>query len=69
MSITITLTESEAARICYALSVEADRNNRGAWDQKNSGALNVASGRLQAIFEAARDEALAVVRRIEREMV
>jgi hypothetical protein len=63
--ITLTLTESEAARICYALEAEANEANRRAWDEKKNGALLVASGRLQMIHEAARDEALRVVRRIE----
>jgi hypothetical protein len=63
--ITIQLTESEAARICYALEAEASESNRRAWDEKKNGALSVASGRLQMINEAARDESLGIVRKIE----
>ena len=66
--ITITLTEAEAARICYALAAEASESNRKAWSEKRKGTLSVASGRLQLIHEAARDEALGIVRRIEAEI-
>ncbi len=64
--ITITLTEAEAARIAYLLEAEAIENNRKAWDEKANGALSVASGRLQMIHEAARNEAMGIVRRIEQ---
>lgn len=63
--ITLQLTEAEAARICYALEAEASENSRRAYAEKNNGALSVASGRAQMLHEAARDEALTVVRRIE----
>lgn len=66
--ITLNLTEAEAARICYALEAEATESNRKAWAEKKNGALSVASGRLQMIHEAARDEALGIVRRIEAEV-
>lgn len=63
--ITLNLTEAEAARVCYALQAEAQESNRLAWKEKQEGALSVASGRLQMIHEAARDEALGIVRQIE----
>ena len=66
--ITLQLTEAEAARICYALQAEAQESNRKAWQEKTLGQFNVASGRLQMIHEAARDEALNVVRKIEAEL-
>lgn len=62
--ITLHLTESEAARIAYALEAEAAENNRKAWDEKKNGAFSVASGRAQILHETARDEALGIVRRI-----
>lgn len=63
--ITISLTEAELARICYALEAEADAANKKAWYEKKNGDLSVSSGRLQVIHENSRDEALAIVRKFE----
>lgn len=62
--ITLTLTEAQAARICYAMEREADEANRLAHAERKDGALSVQSGRTQALYEAARDEALAIVRAV-----
>lgn len=63
--IMISLSEAEAARICYALAAEAAESSRNALAERNNGALSAASGRLELLHESARDEALAIVRKIE----
>lgn len=65
MTITLQLTEAEAARIAYLLEADAQESNRKAWEEKTNGDLSAASGRRQAIYEANRSEALAIVRKID----
>lgn len=63
--ITLQLTEAEAARIFYALSAEASEHHSRMRNEIKNGALSAASGRLQIIHEEARNECMAIVRKIE----